>query len=92
MIALAVNKDGTEVICERELTRFIPEDKSTHKVCPVKVLMDNKPCWIPKVKVSECGTYGLWVSAMILPKGTIKRIIGRELTWEDDPVIIENYE
>lgn len=26
-----------------------------------------------------------------LPKGTIKKIIGKELTWEDDPVLIEEF-
>ena len=33
--------------------------------------------------------YGMWGngSDMVeLPKGSIKRLIGRELTWEDDPV------
>lgn len=26
-----------------------------------------------------------------LPKGTIKRLLGKELTWEDEPVKIEGY-
>lgn len=25
-------------------------------------------------------------TAIVLPKGTIKKLIGRELTWEDNPV------
>lgn len=92
MVCVGVNKDGTEIICERELTRFIPGNPITHAVCSVKVLMDNKPCWIPKVENSECGTYGLIVNLVTLPKGSIKRLIGRELTWEDECVIIEDYE
>lgn len=90
MVCVGVNKDGTEVICERELTRFIPGDQKTHEVCSIKVLFNNKPCWI-KVDPSECGTYGLIVNALILPKGSIKRLIGRELTWDDECVIIEDY-
>ena len=27
--------------------------------------------------------YGMW---MALPKGSIKKLIGRDLTWEDNPV------
>jgi hypothetical protein len=27
--------------------------------------------------------------AISLPKGTIKKLIGREMTWEDEPVKIE---
>ena len=38
--------------------------------------------------------YGFWVDAnessgdteIPLPKGSIKKLIGRELTWEDEPV------
>lgn len=30
---------------------------------------------------------GEWVGlGVIVPKGTIKKLIGRELTWEDEPV------
>lgn len=35
------------------------------------------------------GTYGLdsvGYMAVRLPKGTIKKLIGRDLTWDDDPV------
>lgn len=28
--------------------------------------------------------------AVELPKGTIKRLIGRDLTWEDEPVLLES--
>jgi hypothetical protein len=36
--------------------------------------------------ISKFGTFPTW---NYLPKGTIKKIIGRELTWEDEPVKIE---
>jgi hypothetical protein len=32
---------------------------------------------------------GGFIDAVILPKGTIKKLIGRELKWEDDPVEIK---
>lgn len=34
--------------------------------------------WLPQ---DRYGAYGLQ-----LPKGSIKKLIGRELTWEDEPV------
>lgn len=37
------------------------------------------------------GTYEWWYTggAIVLPKGSIKKLIGRELTWADEPVILE---
>lgn len=30
---------------------------------------------------------GKWIGiGIVVPKGTIKKLIGRELTWEDEPV------
>ena len=31
----------------------------------------------------------VWDNVVELPKGSIKKLIGRELTWEDDPVRLE---
>ena len=45
---------------------------------PHRVLMCD--CWLPLSGDDH------WV---MLPKGTIKKIIGRELTWKDEPVEIE---
>ena len=43
----------------------------------------HKPC-----RKNICGNE-LWMSeldSVILPKGSIKKLIGRELTWSDEPV------
>ena len=39
-------------------------------------------------KWSCCIIYGdfVWDNRIYLPKGTIKKLIGRDLTWKDDPV------
>ena len=39
--------------------------------------------------IGKTGELPIW---NYLPKGTIKRILGYELTWEDEPVKIENYD
>jgi len=43
-------------------------------------------------KPKRTGTLNCWIASNVsaklveLPKGTIKRLIGRELTWDDEPV------
>ena len=61
MAWVAVDKDGTEVICNPE---------------PYRDTVDFMWC-------IESGFYS---GAIGLPKGSIKKLIGRELTWEDEPV------
>ena len=43
--------------------------------------------WVFRNKPTK-GKYGWWYAedAIVLPKGTIKKLIGRELTWVDEPV------
>lgn len=83
MAVVAVNKDGTEVIGE-DLVR-----------CRY-----NKHYWIEpsgifnlqKEQTSFWGSIydnpdeGFENIAIELPKGSIKKLIGRELTWDDEPV------
>lgn len=35
--------------------------------------------------------YGESCTLISLPKGTIKKLIGRELTWEDEPIDLEEF-
>ena len=58
MAWVAVNQDGSEIICNHKLHR-----------------LNNY--W---------GSIG---SIIKLPQGTIKKLIGRELTWNDEPVELE---
>lgn len=67
---LAVNKDGTEFIFEDEPYR-LPSDADP----------DDKYYW-------EYGYYDYGSSRgyIELPKGSIEKLIGRKLTWDDKPV------
>lgn len=38
-------------------------------------------CWLP-----DCDRYGITHPCIELPSGSIRKLIGRELTWEDEPV------
>lgn len=50
---------------------------------------DGRECiyqFYPKRRISQfipTYSYSMWLA---LPKGTIKKIIGKDLTWEDNPV------
>lgn len=35
--------------------------------------------------------YGGSCTLISVPKGTIKKLIGKEMTWEDDPICLEEY-
>lgn len=82
MAYLAVNPDGREYIFHNNPSRVI---------CNYN---DFYSYWKDK------GTYdyirGMTTSAedfsILLPKGSIKKLIGRDLTWEDEPVVLKyNY-
>lgn len=55
----------------------------------VEVIFGDKPY---RVKVSKDGPYSFWCSKdqnyVMVPKGSIKKLIGRELCWNDQPVEI----
>ena len=40
---------------------------------------DEKP-------VRNQGTWNVWEDIVRVPKGSIKKLIGKELTWNDEPV------
>lgn len=67
---VAVDLDGTETIFRECPVRG--EDKWSNDLFE----LDEDGC----VSVCEC------VDCVVLPKGTIQKIIGRSLTWEDEPV------
>lgn len=74
MAWVAVNKNGSEGIFRYKPYRKDP-DKSIYKL------------WEPEYWSDEDSSdYGNEDSEVFLPKGTIKKLIGRELTWENEPV------
>lgn len=77
MAWLACNNDGEEFIFEHKpYRRFYVEWID---------LFDGTP---HKEEVKYWQTNHEWESCLSLPKGSIKKLIGRELTWDDEPVEI----
>lgn len=70
MAYVAVDKDGTEVIAFRKPKRV------------------NGKYWEHKIPIgwSYDGTRIEYDIVYELPKGSIKKLIGRALTWDDEPV------
>lgn len=67
MAYLAVNKDGSEIICEWNLYRLSVYWSDTDNILEDPYYVDT-----------TCN----------IPKGSIFKLIGKELTWEDEPVEI----
>lgn len=87
MAWLAVDKDGTEKIfnsvpLRRNQYSFHIFIYSLLRHLPYTKNQRNK--WAAYWSSDE--TDPLPEGAIILPKGTIKKLIGRDLTWKDDPV------
>lgn len=79
---LAVDSDGKEHIFEKPVIRFDPKKKDGFKE-PVSLrdLNSSHPIWV------ENGAEEYSIAKRIeLPKGTIKKIIGHDLTWDDEAV------
>lgn len=80
MAQVGVNKDGTEVI-GKYLSRGNEDFGSVYETNKIEgkiwFSIYNDPDW------------GMQNIAIPLPKGTIKKLIGRELTWEDEAVTLE---
>lgn len=79
---LAKEQNGTEVIFKHKPHRITWYDNKNGK------WSDEKTYWVDDYNYQGTGhlAYLLNNSRIILPKGTIKKMIGRELTWKDEPV------
>lgn len=87
MAWLAVNENGSEKIFERKVKRFTKEEKTKNgRICSLKDLEEKDGIWIEDLKREDVGTFGIYCSSIVLPKGSIKKLIGRDLTWEDEAV------
>ena len=80
MAWLCVDKDGTEWISSEPLDRF-PYIEPLDKRKKNQVLSkDDQYCWAWPYYSENLG------ERVCLPKGSIQRLIGRELIWDDDPI------
>lgn len=87
MAYLAVNKDGTEVIGNYLIKAYYT--KSGSLVCKgdyYRMNEDNYTLYVDPYENPDEGTQDVSVA---LPKGSIKKLIGRELNWNDEPVELE---
>lgn len=88
ILFLGVNPDGTEVCSNYNLFRYKTGlDRLIKMDEKYKVFVDNEGGW--------CNTYseGYYTvpkfNGVQLPKGTINKLTGKTLTWEDEPFMID---
>ena len=81
MAYLAVDKDGTEWISEDILIRWPYIEKEDKRIKTRKQILtkDDQYAWTWPYNTEEGG------QMVMLPKGSIEKLIGRTLTWEDEP-------
>jgi len=59
------------------------------KICSYEDTQMKDDHWIEIPRKEDMGKFGAYPQWAYLPKGTIKKLIGRELTWDDEPVKYE---
>ena len=94
IVWVAVDSNGDERISSNSkgFQRFIyNEDKKDQKVQSWddsnKYTYDH---WIEYHEDDDLSNFGAMPTWIFLPKGSIEKLIGRKLTWEDEPVKIED--
>lgn len=89
-IWLAVDKDGAEKIFNVKPFRGNTQ-KDRDRVWGGTYVGENYKKWYPKHdgRNEDTGNAYYQGHSIELPKGTIKKIIGRELSWEDKPVELQ---
>lgn len=103
IIWLAVDSNGDEKITSNPegFQRFYPKYyrgigcdrersmEEQNKVCSFNDTQQDHNIWIDYHESKSISKYGLSPNWIYLPSGTIKKILGYELTWENEPVKIE---
>lgn len=94
MVWLCVNKDGQELICQNKPTRLGLMKRCSsdggnyidkaHKWEEHKFKVEELTYWDDSEMCScQDATYNFDIE---LPKGSIEKLIGKVLTWDDEPV------
>ena len=92
---LAVYEDGREIISQNQegLQRFYPQRfrmgdfREMHKRVSYNEIRETCNIWIEYHSQDfDTKIVTFYPNWMFVPKGTIKKLIGRDLTWEDEPV------
>lgn len=84
MAQVAVNKDGTEVIAD-QLVRCVGMNWRVYPADGYCISIEQCDIWGDPYIADEEGNLDVSIR---LPKGSIKKLIGRDLTWEDEPVTL----
>lgn len=63
--------------------------KERRKICSYNDTQMKDDHWIEMPDEHDMGKWGSYPTWSYLPKGTIKKLIGKDLTWEDEPVKYE---
>lgn len=69
-------------------------DESAWDIQPLRNEEENYWCWKPNKYDEDDDSSGEWaigihIHDILLPKGKIEELIGKKLTWEDEPYIYE---
>lgn len=75
----------------RSLNKEIREAalKERHKICSYDDTQMKDDHWIEMPDERDMGKWGSYPTWSYLPGGTIKKLIGKDLTWDDEPVKYE---
>lgn len=100
MAYLAVNKNGQEIICQNKPERWGYKKRIFQKADPNKNTTElfymeradykkeiEELCYWDDSEILNMGEFFIDYSIEV-PIGTIKKLIGIELTWDDEPVEI----
>ncbi len=95
MTVVAVNIDGTEIICNRPLHRISTYLKKHGNDTSDFVKRYYKEGtlgeWYTNLKF-DCTHFPVFIQQfVVLPKGTIYRLIGENLTYTDNPIELKEY-
>lgn len=63
--------------------------KERKKICSYDDTQMKDDHWVEIPNKEDLGKFGVYPKWSYLPKGTIKKLIGKELTWEDEPIKYE---
>jgi hypothetical protein len=80
MAWLCITKDGTELISSEKLIRFPYIEKLDKRKKKQILTVEDQWYWTWPYSCSE--NIG---EIVVLPKGSIEKLIDKKLTWEDEP-------
>ena len=87
---LGANSDGSEIISNKPIKRYIDYETNKNDVLAFNDTQ-QPPHWMLDFtgeKVPKTGVFPVDMF-LTLPKGSIKRMFGIEITWDDDYKIVE---